>query len=236
MKGIVICCVVVLLFVGVANAQTKTMTGTVIDAPRGMYKWAAIVIEVGNKKYFVATESTDPTPNPKTVGRIDEVGRVVQVFYTKIVNMRGYDGEVRATKIVEVKKSNTSSNERGSDTCKFCGTWEYYDRDSQSKYYLKVTRAGPGKFRLIPGFIGVGGKIAWQENEESGLMLSNADGIYLKSVSGKLVGSFASLNFRATGGDERTYKITCELKPNGKMVYTVASSGFTERHEATKNN
>lgn len=236
MKRIVICLVVVLLLVGVAAGQTKSMTGTVIDTPRGMYKWAAIVIKVGTKKYFVYTEST-VYPNPKTVGTIDEVGRTVQVFYTRIVHSSdGYDGEVRGTKIVEIKKSNTSANERSSDTCKFCGTWEYYDRESQSKNYLKILTAGAGKFRLIPGFVGVGGQIAWQESEASGLGISNADGIYLKSVNGRLVGSFVSLNFRATGGDERTYKITCELKPNGKIVYIVSSSGFTERYEATKRN
>ena len=104
MKRIVICLVFMLLFVGVATAQTKTMTGTVIDNPRGMYKWAAIVIKVGDKKYFVYTESGD-LPTPRTSGVIDEVGRRVRVIYTKIVNSPGYDGELRATKIVEVKKS-----------------------------------------------------------------------------------------------------------------------------------
>jgi hypothetical protein len=234
MKGIVICLVFVLLFVCAANAQTKTMTGTVIDTPRGMYKWAAIVIRVGDKKYFVYTESG--VSNPKTAGVVDEAGRMVQVFYTKIVSSPGYDGELRAIKIIEVKKSNTSLNQRSSGACTFCGIWEYYDRESQSNNYLKIITAGTGKFRLIPGYVGVGGQIAWQESEASGLGISNADGIYLRSVNGKLVGSFISINFRATGGDERTYKITCELRPNSKMIYAVASSGFTERHEATKKN
>ena len=235
MKRNLICLGLMLLFFGIANGQTKSMTGTVIDNPKGMYAWAAIVIKVGNKRYYVPTLGKG-VPTLKTVGSIDEVGRTVQVFYARIVpSSDGYDGELKATKIVEVKKSNTSENEKSSDTCKFCGIWEYYDRESQSKYFLKITVAGVGKFRLIPGFVGVGGQIAWQENEESGLILSNADGIYLKSVNGKLVGSFVSLNFRATGGDERTYRITCELKPNGKMVYTVTSS-FTERYEATQKN
>src|SRR5215216_4193161 len=125
MKGIMICLVLLLLFSGVANAQTKSMTGTVIDNPKGMYKWEGIVIKVGNKRYFVYTFSTT-LPTPKIAGKIDEVGRTVQVFYTRIVpSSDGYDGEVRATKIVEVKKPNTSTNERNSDTCKFCGIWEY---------------------------------------------------------------------------------------------------------------
>lgn len=105
MKRIVICLVfMLLLFVGVTNAQTKTVTGTVVDNPRGMYKWAAIVIKVGDKKYFVYTESGD-LPTPRTSGVIDEVGRRVRVFYTKVVNSPGYDGELRATKIVEIKKT-----------------------------------------------------------------------------------------------------------------------------------
>jgi hypothetical protein len=103
-KRILICLVFMLSCVGVANAQTKTMTGTVIDNPRGMYKWAAIVIKVGDKKYFVYTESGD-LPTPKTSGVIDEVGRRVRVFYTKAVNSPGYDGELRATKIIEIKKT-----------------------------------------------------------------------------------------------------------------------------------
>lgn len=234
MKRIMACLVLVLLFVGVANAQTKSMIGTVVDTDRGMYKWAAIVVKVGDKKYFVYTLSGNH-PTPKIVGKVDEVGRTVQFFYTKIEN-GPFNGEVFATKIVEVKKSNTSSNQGSSDTCTFCGIWEYVDRESQSKNYLKIITAGAGKFRLSPGSVGVGGQIYWHDGEGSGLIISNADGIYLKSVNGKLVGSFVSLNFRATGGDERTYRITCELRPNGKMVYTVASSGFTERHEATKIN
>jgi hypothetical protein len=207
------------------------MTGTVISLERGMYKWVAIIVKVGNKEYFVYTESGNH-PTPKIVGKVEEVGRTVQFFYTKIES----GNEVFPTKIVEVKKSNTSSNQGSSDTCTFCGTWEYFDRESQSKNYLKIIMVGAGKFRLIPGFVGVGGRIAWQESEASGLVVSNADGIYLRSVNRTLVGSFASINFRATGGDERTYRITCELRPNSKMVYTVTSSGVTGRHVATKIN
>jgi len=208
------------------------MTGTVLEIETGMYKWGGIIIKVDNKKYLVYTFSGS-YPTPKIIGRVEEVGRTVQVFYSKI-ERGAYDGDVIATKIVEVKKSNTSVNEINSDICKLCGLWEYYDRGSQSNYYLKIVRAGTGKFKLIPGYVGAGGQIAWQETEQSGLMLTNADGIYLRSVNGRLVGSFNSLNFRATGGQERTYRITCQLKANGKMVYTVATFGSTERYEATK--
>ena len=106
MKRIVIYLVFVMLFVGLANAQTKTMTGTVVAVERGMYAWEAIVIKVGNKKYFVYTLAGD-RPSPKLVGKVDEVGRTVQIFYTKIENGE-YDGEPRATKIVEVKKSKSN--------------------------------------------------------------------------------------------------------------------------------
>lgn len=231
MKRIVICFVCVLLLAGLSNAQTKSMTGTVIEIQTGTYKWGGIVIKVGDKKYFVYTFSGN-YPTPQTIGKVEEVGRTVQVFYSKI-EKGTYDGDVIATKIVEVKKSNSSVNEIKAD-CKLCGFWEYYDRESRTTYYLKIVRAGADKFKLIPGYIGAGGQIAWQENEQSGLMLTNADGIYLRSVNGRLVGSFNSLNFRATGGQERNYRITCQLKSNGKMAYTVASSGVIERYEATK--
>jgi len=115
------------------DAQTSSMVGTVIDKPMGVcgvgkliVLWSAIVIEVANKKYYVATY--DPCVlnsgkrvafSPKQVGTIEEVGRTVRVFYSKIIpgsrttrlNMdgqptvyNGYEGELTATKIVEVKK------------------------------------------------------------------------------------------------------------------------------------
>lgn len=91
---------------GVANAQAKSMTGTVIDYSVGNRgTWAGITIKVGNKKYFVSTWSTE-SPTPKIVGKVDEVGRSVQVFYTRIVNSPGFDGELRATRIVEVGSSS----------------------------------------------------------------------------------------------------------------------------------
>ena len=107
MKRIVICLVFVLLFLGFANAQTNSVTGTVVDYTVGNSgKWAGIDLKVGNKKYFVYTESAN-LPTPKIVGKVDEVGRTVQVFYTRIVKGQpGYDGELRATKIVEIKATS----------------------------------------------------------------------------------------------------------------------------------
>jgi hypothetical protein len=107
MGRIVIAFVFISLVIGVASAQTKTMRGTVVDRQVGNSgKWAGVVIKVGNKKYFVYTEAMH-LHNPITVGRIEEVGRQVQVFYTKIVNAPGYDGELRATKIIEIKQSKS---------------------------------------------------------------------------------------------------------------------------------
>jgi hypothetical protein len=107
MKRIVICLFFVGLFVGLANAQTNSVTGTIVDYTVGNSgKWAGIDLKVGNKKYFVYTESVN-LPTPKIVGKVDEVGRTVQVFYTKIVKGKsGYDGELRATKIVEIKAAS----------------------------------------------------------------------------------------------------------------------------------
>lgn len=115
MKRFVIYLFFVLLFVGFVNAQTKTMTGTVVDVEYGN-RWAGIVVKVGNKKYYIQTSSAaspaDPNqevaPTPKIVGKVEEVGRTVRIFYTKIDNSSdGYDGEVQAIKIVEIKKSKT---------------------------------------------------------------------------------------------------------------------------------
>jgi hypothetical protein len=115
MKRIAICLALVLLFVGFANAQTKSVVGTVVDYTVGNSgKWAGIDLKVGNKKYFVYTESAN-FPNPKIVGKVDEVGRTVQVFYTKIVKGEsGYDGELRAIKVVEIKQNDRGASGRSS--------------------------------------------------------------------------------------------------------------------------
>lgn len=102
MKKIMICLVFVLLFAGFANSQTKSMTGTVVFHSTGASgNFEVIEVQVGSKKYEVYLFRKD-LPEPKIVGTVAEVGRRVQIFYTKIVN-----GEVRATKIVEVKKSRS---------------------------------------------------------------------------------------------------------------------------------
>jgi len=95
---------ILVFFVDAADAQTKSLTGKVVDAPKGMYAWAAIVVKVGNKRYYVPTLGKG-VPKQKTVGIVDEVGRTVQVFYTKVApSSEGYDGELRAIKIFEVNK------------------------------------------------------------------------------------------------------------------------------------
>jgi hypothetical protein len=109
MRKTAICLVLAFLFIGVANAQTKSMTGTVVSVERGMYAWEAIVIQVGGKKYFVYTLCGDC--NPKIVGKVDEVGRDVTFYYLRIDRSSdGYDGEVKATRIVAVKKSKSRKN------------------------------------------------------------------------------------------------------------------------------
>ena len=97
-----ICLVFVLLLVGFANAQTKSVTGTVVSVDRGMYKWETVTVKVGNKEYTVYTFCglNESYCSPKIIGNVSEVGRRIQILYTKIVN-----GEMRAAKIVEIKKS-----------------------------------------------------------------------------------------------------------------------------------
>ncbi len=107
MKKFVICLCFVLLFVSFANSQTKSMTGTVAYYSTGASgNFEVIEVQVGNKKYEVYLFRKD-LPSPRIVGTVNEVGRTVQVFYTKVVNSQSYDGELRATKIVEIKKSKS---------------------------------------------------------------------------------------------------------------------------------
>ncbi len=107
MRKIAICLVLAFLFIGVANAQTKSMTGTVVSVERGMYAREAIVVQVGGKKYFIYT-SCPECPNTKIMGKVDEVGRKVTFSYSRIERSSDYyDGEVKATRIVEVKKTKS---------------------------------------------------------------------------------------------------------------------------------
>lgn len=102
MNRIVICLVFVLLLIGVVNAQTKSMTGTVVYHSTGASgNFEVIEVQFGNKKYEVYLFRKD-LPEPRTVGTVTEVGRVVRIYYSKIVN-----GELRATKIVEIKKTKS---------------------------------------------------------------------------------------------------------------------------------
>lgn len=83
----------------------KSMTGTVVDYSQGNKgNWETIDIKVGNKKYVVYILAMH-RPTPRVVGTVSEVGRVVRVYYTRITKSQGYDGEVRASRIVEIKKS-----------------------------------------------------------------------------------------------------------------------------------
>jgi len=103
MKKFMICLVFVLLFASFTYSQTKSLVGTVVYYSTGASgNFEVIEVQVGNKKYEVYLFRKD-LPSPKIFGNVTEVGRTVQIFYTKIVD----GGEVRATKIVEVKKSKT---------------------------------------------------------------------------------------------------------------------------------
>lgn len=111
---VVICLAFVLIFGSFVQAQKiKTMTGTAIKTVEGG-RWTGIIIKVGNKKYGVQT-SYEPSAGDesrgekswqvKTVGTI-EVGRNVQIYYTKVDNTFDYEGVnswLEARKIIVIK-------------------------------------------------------------------------------------------------------------------------------------
>lgn len=114
MRKAAVCLLLTLLFAVPAEAQkVKTMTGTVVKTILSN-KWGGIVIKVGNRMYGIETEyfpgvNDEPRSEPKITGSI-EVGRRVQVFYTKIDNTFDYEGVkswLQATKIVEVKRTSS---------------------------------------------------------------------------------------------------------------------------------
>jgi len=112
MKKIVICLVFVVLFVGFANAQTKSVTGKVVDVDSGASgRFEVMTIIVGGKKYSFYTFSANgkKSDNPKLIyasGVGEIVGKTVRVYYSHI-ERAGDDYELTATKVVEVKKSKS---------------------------------------------------------------------------------------------------------------------------------
>lgn len=135
-----------------------------------------------------------------------------------------------------------SSQGRQADTCRFCGVWKAVPggrwigrrkAESSDKTgnpycgcdYLEITKAGVGKFRLRTGADTYNkGKINWW----------NADGIYLRLIGGKLMGTFISNNFYATQGVDFTFKITCELKDDDGLVFSVSTKGEIEKANYSK--
>jgi hypothetical protein len=166
-------------------------------------------------------------------------GRRVRITISKGTLLTG-GGDVAGTMdafatIQFIDSESIRAQERPSDACTLCGVWKYVDNTLNgggSKHYLRISQAGAGKFKLSEGWE-YEGAINWSDD---GVMIRNADGIYLKPINGRLVGRFVSGNFRATHGHEFIYKITCELKSNNKLLYSVWSSirGETDKQEATK--
>jgi hypothetical protein len=129
-------------------------------------------------------------------------------------------------------KSGASPSGSRSDACPFCGVWkgvvggrlmgrraDDYAGKTGNPYcgcdYLRITEAGLGRFKLSMGSE-YEGKINWSGG---GVVINNADGIYLRLLSARLTARFVSPNFYATHGMDFTYKITCELKNNSELIF-----------------
>jgi hypothetical protein len=118
MKKIAISIVFVLLGVWTATAQTKSVTGKIIDYDCTMRGWCYVTVQTGQRNYSILLESGAFAPTeqrsdgsfprppsvPKKVGNVTKVGRFVQVFYTQ-QTLGGEYGDLRATRIVEINKS-----------------------------------------------------------------------------------------------------------------------------------
>lgn len=95
------------------RAQQKSIIGKVIDYSSTNRGWGYITVQSRTKEYsilvepgaFAPVEKPRRTPSPKTVGNVTEVGRYVQVFYSR-QTPGGDVGDLWATKVVEIKKSS----------------------------------------------------------------------------------------------------------------------------------
>lgn len=115
---------------------------------------------------------------------------------------------------------------------KFIGIWTYAN-DVNENHYLRITRDEQGRFQFDEGWNDdpkVASKITWSRGV---LLLTNADGIFLMPVKGRLQANFVSANFRATHGMDFTYQITLQYQPNGTLLYSL-SGDLQEKHTATK--
>ncbi|MBK6751801.1 MAG: hypothetical protein IPG67_17880 [Acidobacteria bacterium] len=127
-----------------------------------------------------------------------------------------------------------------SSDCRYCGTWKYTAEGNMFQGqtgYLRVSQEGKARFKLLTGFPDLAGQIEWTDFE-----IKNSNGIYLTEVGGKLTGRFVSPNFLPTRWQDYSYRITCALRSDGKMDYSVWSSpgakavgpSTTERFVATR--
>lgn len=124
----------------------------------------------------------------------------------------------------------------------YCGLWTYYDKSEQSKKYLKIEKGKSGTFKLREGgndSYEYKNKINWYGDNTvvRDLKGNELTGIYLKPSGRGLQGEFISPNFYATHSQEFKFKLTLELKPSNKMLYSIWSSirgGETETFEATR--
>lgn len=115
---------------------------------------------------------------------------------------------------------------------KFLGVWTY-SNDINEKHYLRITRDQQGRFQFDEGWNDdptLAAKITWSRGV---LMLTDADGIFLKPIKGRLQANFVSSNFRATHGMEFTYQVTLQFQPNGTLLFSL-SGDLQEQHTATK--
>jgi hypothetical protein len=110
MKKILICLVLVVLFLGVVDAQTKSITGKVVDVnsgASGRFEVATIIVGGTRYSFYTFSANGEKAYNPKVIGEVG-IGKTVRVYYSQIVRERdGY--ELTATKVVEIRKPKSKS-------------------------------------------------------------------------------------------------------------------------------
>lgn len=254
----VLASVTVILFLAAPNkieAQkrkpTKILEGTITDYECGDNCYLTITDKKGKEHIGLCAARPLCTKwNAEAIMPERYKGRSVKVTIAKgrlLTGAGDVAGTMDAFTTLQFTESETiSAQEREPDACTFCGVWRYVDNTLNgggSKHYLKVSQAGASRFKLIEGFESQG-EISWQDyfmykgnlNGFNGVMVKNADGIYLRPINGRLVVTFVSPNFRATHGTEFTYKVTCELKSNDELLYSLWDSitHKTDKYMATR--
>jgi hypothetical protein len=104
----------------------------------------------------------------------------------------------------------------------FVGIWQYHDKQYPPNvtHYLKLRKAGPGRYQMTEGFKDGSQPISWTEGNQ---YCDSHPIISLTPTNGGLQGKFVADCFRATHGLDFTYQVRVEILSKNSLSYSLWS-------------